>query len=1056
MKKMNSFLMAMLLLLSCVQLPSLAQDAASYDAIDYSSALDVVIVMDQSKSMDTEGGKNDVEGYRLDAAQMMIGMLDTKSRVAFVTFAGTILKGYDTEFHVLNTLSARNNKTRHIEALRNQQTTHNTDLGEALQYALKLLMERDDKRREPMIIALTDGSNQLPVNGVSKDVWQWDTNTRHFRKVNYRSYSVKDANALMDSAIDLGRDHQIPIFTIALSKDSTTAEARALASKLAEISEQTRGKAARVSEAAQLPEFFGQLFADRIGSTVLPLVSFPVDVGTGRYAVNLPILNQSVTEANIFVSLEHIARAGDKVDGLPEVRLVDKDGNPSSGLNNVLEQKSKNFLLYKIERPDPGTWRLEYTLKDPAANSNIIFSLLYNYNIDLEAHLSRNGNPLTKNDVLNKSDALTLTARFVTSDGSNTTDRNLYAVHEENKEDNKGNWQTIKASYVLEDSSGRKYSGSIAPQGDRFEIDIDLKKLNTDPDSAFNLLKSGQYTLSVNADGAGLHRKADTQQLQITNSAPKSSQDVIAPPRKTVDDPEKRETREEQPIEVKVYSGKPGDITSLVFDPDNDQLSNFVLKPEGEVFVELAVKEENGAFFLKGNTIKKEDGLFKYGISNFILTFKDSEGASTQVPVKVTVSSVSEELLKNYKVNHYTDGIDADGVAQKNSELRFSVSLSKQDGTSDTKGEIRKYEGIVDIRDAKNTDRQIEEVPLELNDDGRALVAHFTTPNHQLDAEATIYINVKETGQEAAKISVTFIVTNHVPQVIAGVEDQLPEQIAFDPLPEFLSFLEKITPPEQLNFDLSQMFRDQDNEDKSAFKYALDPVNDSGQGQLSNDILAVHPGNQLAEFSLEPLKEGTVNLTFSVTDGDGEVAMLNRSVKIYSLMQKWQRIGLVALAAFSALIVLILIIHQARKPRFPNDGVLLTMENDSIYPSDRYEFVPTKKHLPLGRLLNDDLVHKFGITQKELSSITLRPKRNRMGSIAIDRKKPSDRLLLELDGIPVGKKPMIWEKDRELTLRKAGDTQTLRVQFVRMENDDLHSETPPSWDDQQSNDFFNS
>lgn len=1063
MKKLATLLITLCLILGTthVAMPVLASDIGE---VDYSSSLDVVIVMDQSSSMRGGTRENDPQDFRLDAAQMMISMLDTKSRVAFVPFARSVLLSKDNDFYDLTTLSARNQKNRPIEELRGQGLSANTDLGEALQYAIYLLMNREDDRRTPMIIALTDGSNQINDKS-SKSVLQWNNSTKQFEtKQYYQNYYTSTANKLEAEATDLAREQNIPIYTVALSsltnaRPQDLQEAESLASKLASISNTTGGKSAQVTEAAQLPEFFGQLFAERIGSSVLPLKSEPVPGKPGEYVVKLPILNKSVKEANIFVSLEHIQRAGGKEIGEPEVELYGPTGeNPISGRGDVMRQSSKNFLLFKIEQPQEiGIWRLQYTVKDGAPSDGISFSLLYNYDIALQTELRMGNQNISPDSILAKGDRLTITSRFINQDGTYSDDKNLYNVYHESDPDFIGSWQAIKAYYTLTAFNGKAYTQELQPMSDRFELELDLKTLDIDPDSAFNLLSSGKYTLNIHAEGAGLERSSKENSFQVKNSPPSARSNEIKLKSISVDDPKKEETRQVQEISLLLYSGKPGVADDPLFDPDNDRLSNFVLEPSGTVFVDLNVETNpnTGEVYLKGKTLQDSSGYFRHGTSQFVLSFQDSEDLSYAVPVSIDVRSVTTALTEKFQIEVGTTGLTNE-KAEKNSEVSFTIRLKdRKTNALDRSGAIENYRGVVEIINADQQSISIDTIDLELNTDRTALVGSYQTPNHRLNAEARVIMEVDKTKAEAGRETVSFQVDNAAPETIPGAEDTVPVHISYDPLPEFLSFLEQTTPEDQLSLNLVRMFRDEDQEDPDQLKYAVSYVKDRDPDAKPGEILALDPADGKGQrVGLSPIQSGKLTLRISMTDGDSEEAFFTKDIQVYSLVQKWTRLGLIALVALIALIILSLLVRQARKPRFPADGVLLTMENDSIYPSERYEFVPTKKHLPMHLVLNDELAQKFGLGMRDLANLILAPRKKSLGAITLYQKKADNRVTAELDGVLLGKKKLKWETDRELVLRKAGTTQSLRLRLASGGGDGFGQTSTQSWNTQQSNDFF--
>ena len=155
-------LLVCLLLLTMLNASYAVADDVGAD--DRNPSNDIVIVLDQSNSMSNA----DPQNRRLDAAQMIVGMCDMEnSRVAIIPFAGKIQASADMGFVPINEAESRLNKMNAISGL--TRLVGDTDLGNALNLAVKLLLEREDKTNNPMIIALTDGENSFLNNADSDD-----------------------------------------------------------------------------------------------------------------------------------------------------------------------------------------------------------------------------------------------------------------------------------------------------------------------------------------------------------------------------------------------------------------------------------------------------------------------------------------------------------------------------------------------------------------------------------------------------------------------------------------------------------------------------------------------------------------------------------------------------------------------------------------------------------------------------------------------------------------------------------------------------------------------
>ena len=386
MKKFRLLSLLLAILLALIGVAS--ADIMRGEEDEYKPTNDIVIVLDMSDSM----LNNDPDGYRLDAAQMIVGMCDMEnSRVAIVPFAGPKLAAFkhDTEFVSISEAKSRIQKMKELENLRDVPYRYNTDLGNALSYAMMLVMNRRDQSNAPMIIALTDGANFISKEGNAKnydsqEVYLWDADSNTYRtaivkdygKDNNNSSSNRDINGralIVNSdtqqadAVEAARVNQVPIYTIALKGNANTAssrnEIRSFVDTLKQMADTTGGQCIETDfgNAHDLPTAFGKLFANQIGSSLLEQLS-PVRETGRTYRVDIPILNNSVHEANIYIPLENI--------DVSSIKLTNADGEDRTYTQaDVTRLESSNrFILYKIHAPRSvgGDWVLRFDLKDSA------------------------------------------------------------------------------------------------------------------------------------------------------------------------------------------------------------------------------------------------------------------------------------------------------------------------------------------------------------------------------------------------------------------------------------------------------------------------------------------------------------------------------------------------------------------------------------------------------------------------------------------------------------------------------------------------------------------
>ncbi len=999
------------------------------DADERNPSIDVVIVLDQSRSMrgNVNSTQNDPKDYRLDAAQMLISMCDmNSSRVALVPFSGDIENYGDDDFVAINDVATRRDKMSKIDALRGNTLRPDTDLGNALGKAVKMILERKDKRNSPMIIILSDGENSIqPITGTDKyndrNVYQWNAATKAFEITNIKNYTSANADALRNKAVEVAASNGIPIYTIPLLSASSAdkqSEQKMLEDMLRAIADTTGGSCTPInaSNADQLPRIFGEVLASKLGSTLIEnLTPTLVEGSTVRYEVKLPILNQSVLEANIYIPTTGIQ--------VNSISLYDASGkNVTQGGPDVCYFPSSNFVLYKICSPRTmGDWRLVFDLKDAKASArDISFSLMYNYNITLKSMVGKDGYNMVSGAngiTLSKTETLYVTSSFYNTsddplvDGSPSTDQYLYQVQDGPE------WKTIKGTYTLLDAYGNRVGSPKNMVSDgikQFSAQIDLTSLSIDGDG-YNTLKAGNYELLIVTEGAGLHRE-NRIPVTITNVAPVLNANSLGTV-VTVNDPDKPETNAVQTIEVL--------LSGMIVDPDNGKL-RFELLPVGDAasIINMSiVQRSDGATVARGETLW--DGVqnaFKYGDAQYKLIATDIDGASLTTDFVVNVRSKRHELVADFNCITTTAGIDGNGIAQKNDAVTFRMELKRKDnGAADTTGAISAYTGTVFIYNAANTSGYIDKLNMALDTSGTYLTATYTTGNKSADLVAKCEFVLQNTVAGTAEFP--FFIENHDPQVVASVRNKIPTTITYDPLPGFLSFLDAPTDVKQLVIDSAALFMDTDNE---AGLELSNPKFTSGDRAVNSaSILSFTQDG--TKITLQPLSSGKVTLSLTATDGDGRTAEAVVNITVVSLMEKWQALGLTALIALLALILVILLIRQALKPVFKNGMVLEIRVGSSLYAAQTSELLPTKKPQLLSNFVDSALSQQNDIPFEVLSKIKLFPMRSVSGDIKAVQAKPMAGYEIRINDVPISKKRQVWHADHSMVLRALHSSSVLTV-----------------------------
>jgi hypothetical protein len=1003
--KQAGWAMALLLLALC-----LFGTAGAQESTETGYSVDAVIVMDQSDSMNGSEAnvKNDPDNNRLDAAEMFIAMCDMNgSRIAFIPFAGTVQNYGDNDLVDISDRNVRADKIAQIDALRNRSTAADTDLGEALSKAVNMLLTRTDTKNKPMIVVLTDGNNSLTNihKYAYKSAYVWDVAANSFVYTKFSGdYDTDMADTLMESAVDVAEDNGIPIYTIALLDKSSSGYEPALVNmlenRLAGFANRTNATSVAIdsTNANTLPEIFGEIFATQIGSSlVLDLSPVAVEGQPGRYKVVLPVLNESVMEANIYVPMT----------GVTETWLYDpNDVNCTGGSKDVIVMNSTKFNFYKIKQPRTlGNWKLEFQLEDTTQSvKDITFSLLYNYQINLQTQLGKSiadmqaaGDTLT----LGKSDTLYISSQFYTPDGNPSTDTNLYSERTGDA------WETIRATWELYTENGTVplTHGTLNNDSSAFTGQIDLHNLITDG-AGYNTLSSGEYKLLIKAEGAGLSR-TNWLALTLTNKAPiirdTSAQDQMLRYLE-VDNPEKPETLQTQQITI--------NLLDLVADPDNDRI-RFQLTPVGdaETILPLTVDADTG--IAQGMTIKDSaTGMFRYGDAAYTLTVLDDDTAQqpTSFTLTIKVVSTASQIIGRFQSVTTCQGIDGDsGKAGKNSPVVFSMRLNNtQTGAPDTTGEIRNYTGQAVVCDAANTSTMLASLDMELNENGTERTATYITPN--TSGDFVVYFTYVYTGYATSEVndSLTFQVLNTPPTVVQATLDALPQTMLFDP--GIFVGLEQPTPADALTLRLDKLFTDLDNEKGLVYG---DPVFTADEDDAGERMGFTRSGNTVQFVALGA---GKVQLSLSATDGDGKTVTATRTLSVVSIRTRWTMYFIIFIILLIIIVIIIILLYQHFKPYFPVGVAVSVKSRASVISMGEYTLPHTKKQVSLFSVLLSAPFATDSALQDCLGHITIKPNRDSNGSVHLYYDQSVPACVVKQNELKLPAKGTTWHMDEEIII----------------------------------------
>jgi len=1028
-KRQHPLLSAMCMFLTLVMLISYLPVNTAVAETE-SNGIDVVILLDTSTSMNT----NDEDGYRIDAAQMFISMCDMGSRIAVIPFNQKIVDGfYPPEFITLDSESTRVNLINSLVKFRDI-TGHNTEMGIPLSLAVKMLSE-SDSGNSPMILLFSDGINSFDERAES-DVFFWDAGSNSFQTKAYRKFTEQNSNELCDVTAKAAEYYGIPVYTIAFhSGDLTRGNAKTGYDFLQRLSNATGSECIPINanNAYDLPQVFGGMLADQIGSSLMiTFEPIPVQGQENTYEIKIPILNDSVMEANIYIPLR--SANGRRAIDDNQIWLYNPSGTDytTGNGNQVLRFDSgvhpdpsrnfkKSFVLYKLRNAQNGEWTLRFKVNEGINVGDIAFSMLYNYNITLKnsigttpANLQIGDAPLT----FNKKDRLILRSTFFDNEtGAPSEDRALYNIVGDGSD-----WKTIKAHYEWLDNSGAVlFSGDLVPmQGSYYETQFDLSTILLD-EQGNSQLRSGVYTLKVVTEGAGLQREI-SQVINLTNNPITFNGnveegivwDIV------VHDPENPETA--APM---VHSLN---LSDFFTDSDNDVLY-FSLDSDGsetDVIFDLPqpLLKEDGNYYLEGTTIKNlSNGHIRSGIRNYVITVSDSESPII-VPLTVRILDMSQNLSDRYSPNVDTTGISGQGTAKKNDSVTFKINLiDNETGEADREGNIRFYSAQLQMVDASNTSRELHAG--EFVQDGNYLTYTFETPNNGQEYKANFILSFNGEPLANNPESITFAVPNTAPVTVATALDDYPTKLGHQP-ESFPPVLEHVVTEEELTFDLDELFTEQDNEtlvySDPVFTCADPDANAADYIWFDRDgeTITLHvKGNQ------------KVNMKVTATDGDGEEAVFTREYSIVDLTERWTMYWIVAISAVILLILLIRAMYVAGLPAYNGNVAIEILEGSSIgvtttssLPSGKYR----KKAVSIAQFINTEIAANNNIDTGALGTVMIKPRRHvKDGTVNIWASKVPAGLSVSINGNNIGRKIQPWSPDTEVLIASEGGSVRLRM-----------------------------
>lgn len=415
---------ALLLALCLVASPFAALKA--YAATSAQSHIDAVLLIDVSNSMKTSD-KNKIAN---EAMKMFIDMLSTQGdKVGIVAYTDKVQR--EKALLEINSESDKQDLKDFIDGL---DRGAYTDIAVGVEEAVKVLQNGSDPSHEPIIVMLADGNND-------------------FNKATGRTQSESDKE--LKAAVEVAKKNGYPIYTIGLNADGKLNK-----QSLAELSNETGGKAFSTDSADDLPQILSEIFASHLKLKVVPVQSITAN---GNYQdVTVEVPNGSVLEANISIMSSQPVTA----------KLTDPSGNevaiPSQ---NVLLSKSSSYSLIKLLKPQEGDWKLQVK---GVPKDKIDINLVFNYDLELKMNALSSA-------TYKKGDTIEITSHLY-SNGTQVTLSNLY--------------QDMKAVLLATDLD----TGNVQ--------EIELDNSGAVFKGTFEVKESHDYELKVRAEESSFYRES--------------------------------------------------------------------------------------------------------------------------------------------------------------------------------------------------------------------------------------------------------------------------------------------------------------------------------------------------------------------------------------------------------------------------------------------------------------------------------------------------------------------------------------------------------------------
>lgn len=322
----SAIFLVVIIVLSVVIMPAKAVEKNT------SNRYNVCFVLDSTNSLlDT-----DPEKLRYDATNMFLGLLANDGNyVGNVIFSDGVIKKTDVV-----PINGNSDKVKAEQDLETKEQLGATTIGEALDQAINMLIDKGNKDIPSVVILLSDGQS----------------NKQNEKEMNSRSEALTKA-----------KTNKIPVYTVALNADG-----EADLDVLEQIANATDGKYKEVKKADDLKDVFREFYNMIYAAGTIKIMDgvIPED---GKISVPFDVPYQGVEEVNIIISSDS------KIENLS---LTKPDGNKMNKEEvSAITTEAKRFSISKITKPIGGEWILEGEGKP---GSNIKIDMIYNDSITVE------------------------------------------------------------------------------------------------------------------------------------------------------------------------------------------------------------------------------------------------------------------------------------------------------------------------------------------------------------------------------------------------------------------------------------------------------------------------------------------------------------------------------------------------------------------------------------------------------------------------------------------------------------------------------------------------